>query len=138
MALALSPAGEVLFLAARVLFGGVLAFMGLNHFTDAESMAGYAGAKGVPAAGIMVPFTGGMLLVGGLLVAAGAYPLVGAGALAAFLLVATPKMHDFWNAGDPQERQNETISFLKNVGLLGTALAFLALSAEAWPYAVGL
>jgi len=137
MALELSAAGEAIFLVGRVLFGVVLAFMGLNHFMDTESMAGYAEAKGVPAAGLMVPFTGGMLLVGGLLVAAGAYPVVGAGALAVFLLVTTPVMHDFWTVDDPQEQQSEMINFLKNVGLFGTALAFLALGVEAWPYAVG-
>ncbi|WP_121821631.1 DoxX family protein [Halostella salina] len=137
MALELSAAGEVIFLVGRALFGVVLAFMGLNHFMDTESMAGYAEAKGVPAAGLMVPFTGGMLLVGGLLVAVGAYPIVGAGALAVFLLVTTPVMHDFWTVDDPQERQSEMINFLKNVGLFGTALALLALGAEAWPYAVG-
>ncbi|MXV62958.1 hypothetical protein GS429_12940 [Natronorubrum sp. JWXQ-INN-674] len=39
---------DVLFLAACVLFGGILAFMGLNHFHDLENMAGYAELKGVP------------------------------------------------------------------------------------------
>ena len=137
MTLELSPEGEVLFLVGRALFGGVLAFTGLNHFANAESMVGYADAKGVPAAGLLVPFTGGMLVVGGLLVAVGAYPLVGAGALATFLLVTTPVMHDFWTVDDPQERQSEMTDFLKNVALLGTALALLTLSTEAWPYAVG-
>ncbi|WP_323190111.1 DoxX family membrane protein [Halostella sp. PRR32] len=138
MALELTAVGEVLFLVGRVLFGAVLAFTGLNHFADTESMVGYADAKGVPAAGLMVPFTGGMLLVGGLLVALGLYPLLGAGALATFLLVATPKMHDFWNVDDPQQQQNEMNSFLKNAAMFGTAIVLLALSTRAWPYAISL
>ncbi len=138
MALELTAVGEVLFLVGRVMFGAVLAFTGLNHFVDTESMVGYADAKGVPAAGLMVPFTGGMLLVGGLLVALGLYPLLGAGALATFLLVATPKMHDFWNVDDPQQQQNEMNSFLKNAAMFGTAIVLLALSTRAWPYAISL
>ena len=138
MALELSAAGEVAFLIGRVLFGAVLAFTGLNHFTDVDAMAGYAESKGVPAARLSVLASGGMLLVGGLLIAAGLFPLVGAGALATFLLVATPKMHDFWNVDDPQQRQSEMTNFLKNVALLGTALALLALAGEPWPYALSL
>ena len=34
----------VLLVAGRVLFGGVLAFTGLSHFTQTEQMAGYAEA----------------------------------------------------------------------------------------------
>ena len=136
MALGLSAAGEVAFLVGRVLFGVVLAFTGLNHFLDADAMTGYAESKGVPAARLSVLVSGGMLVVGGLLVAAGLFPLVGAGALATFLLVATPKMHDFWNVDDPQQKQSEMTDFLKNVALLGTALALLALAGEPWPYAL--
>lgn len=64
-------------------------------------MADYASAKGVPAAGALVPLSGGVLVLGGLSIVLGAFPLVGAGALAAFLLVTTPVMHDF---GTPDRR----------------------------------
>lgn len=130
-----APAAGELFLIARVLFGGVLAFMGLNHLLDVESMAGYAGAKGVPAPKLAVPFTGGMLVFGGLGVVVGAFPALAAGALATFLLVTTPMMHDFWNVSE-EEKQAEMINFLKNVALLGAALGFLGLAAVEWPYAV--
>ncbi|WP_254534744.1 DoxX family protein [Halomarina litorea] len=129
-------AGIVLLLG-RVLFGGILAFTGINHFMQTEQMAGYAEAKGVPAAGLMVPFTGGMLVVGGLAIVLGVYPIVGAGALALFLLVSTPLMHDFWNAPEEQQ-QTEMTQFLKNVSLLGGSLVFLALAGVEWPYSLGL
>lgn len=124
------------FLLARILFGGVIAFFGLNHFMNAEEMIGYAEFKGVPAASLAVPFTGGMLLFGGVGIAAGVAPAVAAGAVIGFLLVTTPLMHDFW-AVDADQQQDEMINFLKNVGLLGAALGFLALAAVQWPYAVG-
>ena len=129
------PLTGELFLLGRLLFGGVLAFNGLNHFLDAESMAGYAGAKGVPAPGLMVPISGGLLLFGGLGIAAGVLPTLAAGALVVFLLVTTPVMHDFWAAPEEQ-KQGEMINFLKNVAMTGAALALLAISTTAWPYAL--
>jgi len=99
-----SPGSAELFLLARVLFGGVLAFMGLNHFTSPEDMAGYAGAKGVPAPRLAVAFSGGLLVLGGLSVVAGAYAVVGAGALALFLLASAVGTHDFWTVEDPNSR----------------------------------
>lgn len=127
--------GALVFLLARVAFGGAFVVFGLNHFLNAESMSGYAGAKGVPAPSLAVPFTGGMLVFGGLAVALGVVPLYGAGAVAAFLLVTTPVMHDFWAAPEG-EVQSELTDFLKNVALFATALAFLAVSAAPWPYAL--
>ena len=130
-----STAGGIAILIARVLFGGVLAFTGVNHFLDAESMIGYADAKGVPAPGLAVYGSGAVLVLGGVGIVLGAFPVLAAGALAAFLLVTTPKMHDFWNA-PAEQRQAEVNNFLKNVALFGAALAFLAIGGETWAYAV--
>ncbi|WP_049981263.1 DoxX family protein [Halolamina rubra] len=131
---AFDGAAGTIFLLARVVFGLVLAFMGLNHFMDVEGMAGYAGAKGVPAPEFGVVASGVMLLLGGLGIAAGAYPVLAAGALATFFVVATPLMHDFWNAEDTQ---GEMTHFLKNAALLGGSLAFLGLGGADWPLALG-
>ena len=130
-------ANGIAFLLGRVLFGAVLAFMGVNHFLNVDGMTGYADAKGLPAPRLAVVFSGGMLLFGGLGVAVGAYPVLAAGAIALFLLVSTPTMHDFWAVPEEQQ-QAELTNFLKNVALLGGALVFLALSGNAWPYAVGM
>jgi len=127
----------IAFLLARLLFGGVLAFMGLNHFRNADQMVPYAEAKGVPAAGLLVPLTGGLLVAGGLSIVLGVYPMLGAGAVALFLLVSTPLMHDFWAAPET-EQQTELTQFLKNVTMLGGALVFLALASAPWPFALGL
>jgi len=136
MAFETAGAGE-LFLIARVLFGGVLAFMGLNHFTNGEAMAGYAKAKGLPAPTAAAYGSGGLLAVSGLLIVVGAYPVVAAGALATFLLVSAVTMHDFWAAPEDQQ-QNEMTQFRKNAVMAGGALAVLAVTGTAWPYSVGL
>lgn len=126
----------VALLAGRALLGGVLAFMGLNHFLQPDGMAGYAESKGVPFARAAVLFSGGQLAFGGVLLAVGAYPTLAAGALASFFVVVTPMMHDFWAVPDDQ-RQDEMIGFLKNVGLLGASLLVLAIANREWAYATG-
>jgi uncharacterized membrane protein YphA (DoxX/SURF4 family) len=125
-----------MFLLGRLLFGLVMAFNGLNHFMNADEMSGYAGAKGVPGPTVSVTFTGGMLLFGGLGIAAGVYPILSAGAIAVFLLVTTPVMHDFW-AVPEEDQQSEITNFLKNVSLLGVTLVFLALGGTPWPFGLG-
>ncbi|WP_418766739.1 DoxX family protein [Natronomonas amylolytica] len=130
-----SAGADVVFLIARVLFGGVLAFMGLNHFMNAEDMTGYAQFKGLPAPKASVLGSGGLLVFGGLSLITGILPAIGAGALALFLVVSAVTMHDFWNL-EGEEAQNEMTAFLKNIYGAGAALAFLAVANAAWPYAV--
>jgi len=126
---------DVAFLLARVLFGGVLAFTGVNHFTGTEAMAEYAAFKGIPFPTLSVLGSGGLLVFGGASIVVGAVPAVGAGALAVFLFVSAVTMHDFWNA-EGEDRQDEMTSFLKNLYGVGAALAFLAVAGTAWPYAL--
>lgn len=129
------PAGLV-FLLARVVFGGVLAFMGVNHFLDLDAMTGYAEAKGLPAPRLAVAVGGGLLVFGGLGIALGVFPALAAGAVAVFLAVTSVTIHDFWAV--PEERtQEELTHFLKNATLFAAALTFLALSGTPWPYAAG-
>lgn len=128
---------ELAFLLARVLFGGVFAFMGLNHFLNVEEMTGYADFKGLPAPKASVLSSGGLLVFGGVSVFAGVLPAVGAAALAVFLVLSAVTMHDFWNL-DGEEAQNEMTAFLKNVFGAGGALTFLAVAGGSWPYAVGI
>ena len=122
-------------LVARVVLGGVLAFMGLNHFLGTDSMAAYAEAKGIPAPRLAVLFSGGQLVFGGVLLAAGAYPAIAAGALASFFLVVTPTMHDFWAVPEDQ-KQDEMTGFLKNVALFAASLLVLAIASQEWAYAL--
>lgn len=129
-------AGE-LFLIARILFGGVLAFTGVNHFMDTDAMAGYAEFKGLPAPRASVLLSGGLLIFGGLSLIAGVYPVIGAGALAVFLPVSAITMHDFW-AVDDEEAESEMTSFLKNIYGAGAAVAFLVVAAVPWPYALNI
>lgn len=125
----------IFLLVGRIFYGAVLAFMGVNHFQNVDSMAGYADAKGLPAPRASVLTSGAILVLGGLGIVFGVLPVVAAGAVAVFLLVSAVTMHDFWAVPDDQQ-QDEMTQFLKNVSLAGGALAFLVLANETWPYAV--
>ena len=59
-------------------------------------------------------------------------PKLGSAAIAAFLAGVTPSMHRFWSEQNPQQRQAETFTYMKNVALLGGAM-LAAGRPERWP-----
>ena len=116
----------------RALFGGYFLYSGINHFRNTAMLSGYSSSKGVPYPVAAVTGSGALLLLGGLSVLTGLKPKLGASLIGAFLCGVTPKMHDFWNLPDGQQRTGEQINFLKNLGLLGGALMTAAIP-EPWP-----
>ncbi|ELY94317.1 DoxX family protein [Natrialba chahannaoensis JCM 10990] len=130
-----APGADVLFVVARLLFGGVLAFTGLNHFLNVEELSGYAEFKGIPAPTLSVLLSGLLLVFGGVSIVLGIFAAVGAAGLAVFLAVSAITMHDFWNADDA-DAQDEFNNFLKNIYGSGGALLFLLVSSVHWPYAL--
>ncbi len=135
--MSVTGAGALGLLAGRVLFGGVLAFMGLNHFLQLDEMAGYAEYKGLPAPTFSVVASGVVLVLGGVALVAGVLPVVGALALAGFLLVSAVTMHNFW-AVPEEDKQDEMTGFLKNVALAGGAVAFAAVGTLSWEFSAGI
>ena len=127
----------VALLVGRVLFGGVLAFMGVNHFLQTADMAGYAAHKGIPAPRAAVLLSGGVLVLGGVGIVLGVFPLVAAVAIALFLLGSALLMHDFWSVPADQ-RQTELTQFLKNVVMAGAALVIAAVSTQTWAFSAGI
>jgi uncharacterized membrane protein YphA (DoxX/SURF4 family) len=135
--MAVPPAvSDVAFLLGRALFAVVVGYLALGNLLDLESSVGYAQSKGAPLASVTVPLGSLGLIAGALAVLVGVYPAVGVLVIVAFLVPITVIMHDFWTM-EGQARQNEEVHFLKNVGLVGGALLFLAVSTSAWPLAVG-
>lgn len=124
---------EIAFLAGRVLYGGFLAMMALNHFTKRTALAQYAAMKGVPAPGALVPLSGLVLLLGALGILLGIYIEYAIGLIALFFVPVTFQMHNFWADVDPMQKMNNMTHFLKNVELLGAALMFLMIP-QPWPF----
>ena len=111
---------RMLYPAGRVLFVLIFLTAAPRHFMH-EGIA-HAAARGVPAAGILVPLSGVMAIVGGLSVALGYRSRWGAWMLVAFLLPVTLMMHAFWKMRDPAEAHIQQAMFAKNVSMLGGAL----------------
>lgn len=135
--MALTGVEGIVLLVARVLFGGVIAFMGLNHFMQTEQMTGYAQHKGLPAPKLSVLASGALLVLGGLGIVAGVFPIVSALAVAAFLVGSALLMHDFWAVPEEQQ-QDEMTHFLKNVVMASGALAIAAIGWQDWAFSLGI
>jgi putative oxidoreductase len=123
------------FLLGRLAFGGFFLYNGINHLKNRNALSQYAGLKKVPMPEVAVPATGVALIVGGASILLGIKPKFGALAIIGFLAGVSPIMHDFWRAEDPNQRQNDMINFMKNMALLGGALALMGVE-EPWPTSV--
>jgi uncharacterized membrane protein YphA (DoxX/SURF4 family) len=124
-----------LFIVGRLLYGGYFLWNGINHFWHYEALKQYAASKKIPYSGIAVVVTGFLLLVGGLGVILGIYPVLSILALVLFLVPVTFLMHNFWSVTDEQMKMMEIINFSKNLALLGAALMFSILGSF-WPLPV--
>ncbi|MER5768192.1 DoxX family protein [Streptomyces sp. NPDC001985] len=117
---------DVLVLIGRILFALLFLNSAIGHLTRTRTLAGYAGARGVPAPAAATFGSGLLLAAGGLMVLLGVWADLGALLLAVFLFPTALLMHAFWKEDDAQARQTEMINFLKAVSLGGAALMLLA------------
>ncbi len=120
---------ETTMFIGRILFSVMFVLGGINHFTQAEGMTGYAQHKGVPAAKIANLVSGAVLVLGGVSIILGIYADLGALAVSILLIVMAVMMHDFWKQEDAQAKQTEMISFLKNISMAGGGLFMYAVMA---------
>jgi putative oxidoreductase len=81
--------------------------------------------------------TGLILLLGGLSMLLGVYPVVGIILLIVFLLGVSFQMHAYWKMDDAQMKQIDMINFTKNMALVGALLMFLLLP-RPWPMSLGI
>jgi putative oxidoreductase len=117
---------DILVLIGRILFAALFIGSGYNHFANSKAMAGYAAAKGVPAA-LAATYAGGVLLLaGGVSVLFGIWADLGALLLVIFLVPTAVTMHAFWRE-QGQERMMDMIQFQKDTALAGAALMLFAL-----------
>jgi len=81
--------------------------------------------------------TGVILLLGGLSMLLGVYPVIGIILLIIFLLGVSFQMHAYWKVDDAQMKQNDMINFTKNMALVG-ALLMLLLLPDPWRMSLGI
>jgi putative oxidoreductase len=119
---------DVVLLIGRVLFVSVFIMSGATvHLLKWRDGVAYARMRNVPAPELLVPASGVMAVVGGVLVALGLWADLGALLLAAFVFPVAVMMHAFWKLEDPMERLQDQVHFMKDVALGGAALALFAL-----------
>lgn len=126
---------KTVFLLGRIIFGGFFLYSGLHHFQDKKQLSQYAAAKNVPMPDVAVTASGALLMLGGASVLLGVKPKVGTLAIMAFLAGVSPVMHDFWATQDSERRQNDMVNFMKNMAMLGGAMALMGME-EPWPVSV--
>ena len=120
---------DVVALIGRLLFAAMFINSGVNHIKEREGMTAYARSQGAPAPELGVPASGLLILVGGVLLALGLWPDLGALLIAAFLVPVTFFMHPFWKVSDAQQRKMQEIHFWKNLSMTGASLLVFALFA---------
>ncbi len=123
---------KTLFLVGRVLAGFFFLVMGLNHFGNLAEMSAMVADVGIPAATVAVLISGILLVLAGISFIVGFHPPMGVLAAALFFVPVTLVMHDFWALEEPEARWQELNTFLRNIGLLGAVLVFLAIP-RPWP-----
>jgi putative oxidoreductase len=109
------------FLIARILIAIVFLMSALKYHFGGAGMR-YAESYQAPFPRLLVPFSGLVIVVAALALAAGAWADVAALVLAAFLVVVSYFMHPFWKERDPQTKLGQQVHFLKNFGLVGGVL----------------
>ncbi|MBS1253484.1 MAG: hypothetical protein MAG451_02533 [Anaerolineales bacterium] len=127
---------EIAFLIGRIILGIYYLFNASNHFMQLEMMSGYSESKGVPAPKVAVAGSGLLLLLVGLSILTGYQPVIGVILLVIFFLPVTFLMHNFWTMEDEQAKMTEMVQFMKNMGLMSSALMFLAIP-QPWPFSLG-
>ena len=113
-------------LVGHVLFGGFFVIGGMMHFMKLRGMTEATRAKGVPLPELAVMGTGVVIMLAGLGVIFDIRRTLAYLVLAAFLVVITPIMHAFWKETDPNMKMVSMQMFLKNMALLGAALALIS------------
>jgi len=124
-----SVAAGLVFLAGRVLFGlyfAVVAGIG-GHIRNSKTLEGYARSVGFPVAAIAGWPTGLWLVVGGLSVALGIWPDVGALMIAAFVVLGALYFHRFWEIEDQMQKMTQQQLFFRNVIALATTLILVGI-----------
>jgi uncharacterized membrane protein YphA (DoxX/SURF4 family) len=116
---------------ARPMMAAMFIHGGLDALRNPESKkqkadvvaSNVAHTLGIPGDTVtLVRVNGGVMVGAGVMLAMGWFPRLAATALCATLVPTTIAGHRFWEETDKQVRAQQTVHFLKNVGMLGGLL----------------
>lgn len=121
---------DVVELIGRIVFAGIFLDYGFTHLRQREGMVAFAKSFNAPAPELTVPLSGLMMLLGGLAIALGVWPDVGALLIILFLLPAAFVAHRYWEETDMGMRGAQRAQFWKNISLIGAALFIFAVAVD--------
>ena len=116
---------------ARPMIASIFLIQGLDAFRHPAPLAKRSSPlldKAIPALGLpndkelLVRANGVTQMVGGVMLATGFLPRLGALAIASSLVPTTLAGHPFWKEEEPQQRKTQRIQFLKNMAMMGGVL----------------
>ena len=113
---------DVVELVGRVVFAAIFLDYGFTHLRQRTGMIAFAQSFGAPMPHITVTLSGAMMVLGGLAIALGVWPDVGAVLLILFLVPAAFVAHAYWKETDMGMRGAQRSQFWKNVALTGAAI----------------
>lgn len=119
--------GAVLIIVGRLLLGGYFVQAGVRNFMKFELHTGILEKKGVPAPRISLAVALAVQVLGGLSVALGIFPAIGAIGLILFTIAANYLYHNFTQFTGA-ERQSHLSSVLTNAAIVGGFLLVIAIS----------
>lgn len=126
----MSDGAGIIQLIGRLLFGLYFVAIGAGfHIAKSQMAEGYARSMRFPLPGIAGWPTGLWMTAGGLSIALGVWPDIGALMIAAFSIPAAAWFHRFWEVEDPMQRQFQQGYFGRNVIIVGACLVMFALFA---------
>lgn len=119
---------SLLTVLGRAALGAPFVYLGYQAVKTPGGRVNAASDFGIPDdyAELAVRANGAAMVLGGLSVATGILPRVGAAGVAASLVPTTLAGHAFWNDTDPKTKAANLTQFLKNLGLIGGMLVVAA------------
>ena len=119
---------SLLTVLGRAALGAPFVYLGYQAVKAPGPRVKMASDFGVPDgyAELAVQANGAAMVLGGLSVASGILPRVGAAGVGASLVPTTLAGHAFWKETDPKAKAMNTTQFLKNLGLIGGMLVVAA------------
>jgi putative oxidoreductase len=117
-------------LVGRILLATIFVLSGFNKITGFDGTAAYMTSAGLPFASLLLVLTIAVELGGGILLIAGWQTRWVALAIFLFLIPVTLVFHT--SPSNPGQAQQQMISFLKNLAIMGGMLQVFAFGAGEW------
>jgi uncharacterized membrane protein YphA (DoxX/SURF4 family) len=128
----MSDVAGIIQLIGRLLFAAYFVYVGIGfHVVKTKMAEGYAASTRFPVPAIAGWPTGLWMAAGGLSLALGIWPDIGALMIAAFAIVAAAYFHRFWELDDPMQKQTQSQLFGRNLIIVGACLVMFAVFASA-------